>query len=170
MPPQALGITAAQKRRRGRFEPEPCNLFLGQPAPRRQQMRFVRGCQRQHGEQQRVGLVYLLRGSAGVLLRLYPDAVIYPWPGCIPPQRLAYLAVGIGIAGAVIAGIQCQHTTRRTAAVAAPDIFVGVDVEPPALIPAKGTVQVQARRQTTADGKTQQFYYIGNAKRKRIGR
>ena len=34
LPPQTLGITAAQKRRRGRFEPEPCDLFLGQPAPR----------------------------------------------------------------------------------------------------------------------------------------
>ena len=34
MPPQTLGITSAQKRRRGRFEPEPCDLFLGQPAPR----------------------------------------------------------------------------------------------------------------------------------------
>ena len=34
LPPQTLGITAAQKRRRGRFEPEPCNLFLSQPAPR----------------------------------------------------------------------------------------------------------------------------------------
>ena len=43
MPPQALGITAAQKRRRGRFEPEPCNLFLGQPAPQA------------HGDQRRVG-------------------------------------------------------------------------------------------------------------------
>lgn len=32
--PQALSITAAQKRWWGRFEPEPCNLFLGQPAPR----------------------------------------------------------------------------------------------------------------------------------------
>ena len=32
--------------------------------------------------------------------------------------------------------------------VAAPDIFVRVDIEPPAQIPAKGAVQVQARRQT----------------------
>ena len=133
-------------------------------------MRFVRGCQRQHGEQQRVGLVYLLRSSAGVLLRLYTDAVIHPWPWCVPPQCFANLAVGIGIAGAVIAGIQCQHTTRRAAAVAAPDVFVCVDIEPPALIPAKGAVQVHARRQTAADGKPQQFYHIGNAKRKRIGR
>ena len=140
MPPQTLGITAAQKRRRGRFEPEPCNLFLGQPAPRRQQMRLVRGCQRQHGEQQRVGLMDLLRGGTDVLFRLYPDAVIYPWPGRIPPQCFANLAVGIGIAGAVIAGIQCQHSARRAAAVAAPDVFVCVDVEPPALVPTKGAV------------------------------
>ena len=114
--------------------------------------------------------MYRLRGGAGILPRLYPDAVIHPWPGRIPPQRLAYLAVGIGIAGAVIAGIQCQHTARRAAAIAAPDIFVCVDVEPPALIPAKGAVQVQARWQTATDGKPQQFYHIGNAKRKRIGR
>ena len=133
-------------------------------------MRFVRGCQRQHGEQQRVGLVYLLRGSAGILLRLYPDVVIHPWPGCVSPQRFTNLAVGIGIAGAVIAGIQCQHTARRAAAIAAPDVFVCVDVEPPALVSAKGAVQVQARRQTAADGKPQKFYHIGNAKRKRIGR
>ena len=133
-------------------------------------MCLVRGCQRQHGEQQRVSLVYLLWGGAGILLRLYPDAVIYPWPGCVSPQRFANLAVGIGITGAVIAGIQCQHTTRRTAAVAAPDVFVRVDVEPPAQLPAKGAVQVQARRQTAADGKPQQFYHIGNTKRKCIGR
>ena len=74
------------------------------------------------------------------------------------------------IAGAVIAGIQCQHTARRAAAIAAPDVFVCVDVEPPALVSAKGAVQVQARRQTAADGKPQKFYHIGNAKRKRIGR
>ena len=112
----------------------------------------------------------LLRGCADILLWLYPDAVIHPWPGCVSPQRFTNLAVGIGIAGAVIAGIQCQHTARRAAAIAAPDIFVCVDVEPPALIPAKGAVQVQARRQTAADGKPQQFYHIGNAKRERIGR
>ena len=114
--------------------------------------------------------MYLLRGCAGILLRLYPDAVIHPWPGCIPPQRFANLAVGIGIAGAVVTGIQCQHPARRAATVAAPDVFVRVDVEPPALIPAKGAVQVQARWQTATDGKPQQFYHIGNAKRKRIGR
>ena len=114
--------------------------------------------------------MYLLRGGAGILLRLYPDAVIHPWPGCVPPQCLANLTVGIGIASAVIAGIQCQHSARRAAAVAAPDVFVCVDVEPPALVPTKGAVQVQARRQTATDGKPQQFYYIGNAKRKRIGR
>ena len=34
LPPQALGITTAQKRRWGRFESEPCDLFLSQPAPR----------------------------------------------------------------------------------------------------------------------------------------
>lgn len=34
LPLQTLGITAAQKRRRGRFEPEPCDLLLSQPAPR----------------------------------------------------------------------------------------------------------------------------------------
>lgn len=66
--------------------------------------------------------------------------------------------------------IQCQHTARRAAAIAAPDVFVCVDVEPPALVSAKGAVQVQARRQTAADGKPQKFYHIGNAKRKRIGR
>ena len=114
--------------------------------------------------------MYLLRSSAGILLRLYPDAVIHPWPGCVPPQCLAYFTVGIGIAGAVIAGIQCQHTARRAAVIAAPDIFVCVDVEPPALVPAKRAIQIQARRQTAADGKPQQFYHIGNAKRKRIGR
>ena len=84
--------------------------------------------------------MYLLRGSAGILLRLYPDAVIHPWPGRIASQRFANLTVGIGIAGAVIAGIQCQHTARRAAAIAAPDVFVCVDVEPPAQIPAKGAV------------------------------
>ena len=82
----------------------------------------------------------LLRGGTDVLFRLYPDAVIHPWPGRIPPQCFANLAVGIGIAGAVIAGIQCQHSARRAAAVAAPDVFVCVDVEPPALVPTKGAV------------------------------
>lgn len=91
-------------------------------------MRIVRGCQRQHGEQQRVGLMDFLRGCADILLRLYPDAVIHPWPGRVPSQRFANFAVGISITGAVIAGIQCQHTARRAAAIAAPDVFVCVDI------------------------------------------
>ena len=89
------------------------------------------------------------------MLRLYPDAVIHPWPGCVPPQCLANLTVGIGIAGAVIAGIQCKHSACRAAAIAAPDVFVRIDVEPPALVPAKRAIQIQARRQTAADGKPQ---------------
>ena len=82
----------------------------------------------------------LLRGCADIFLWLYPDAVIHPWPGCVSPQRFTNFAVGIGIASAVIAGIQCQHSARRAAAVAAPDVFVCVDVEPPALVPTKGAV------------------------------
>lgn len=45
-----------------------------------------------------------------------------PLAGVCMPQRFTNLAVGIGIAGAVIAGIQCQHSARRAAAVAAPDV------------------------------------------------
>ena len=71
----------------------------------------------------------LLRGCADIFLWLYPDAVIHPWPGCVSPQRFTNFAVGIGIASAVIAGIQCQHS-----------VFVCVDVEPPALVPTKGAV------------------------------
>lgn len=93
----------------------------------------------------------LLRGCADILLWLYPDAVIHPWPGCVSPQRFTNLAVGIGIAGAVIAGIQCQHSARRAAAVAAPDVFVCVDVEPPALVPTKGQFKyrLDGRRRRT---------------------